>query len=122
MIEHQRCGDNMEKYTEPEKNQVAIANTIDDAFSDAETLEKHGSKISSEDIQKFSNLVYNIFLAIGTIAAVVMGAVLGIKFMLASAEGKAEIQKMLVTYAVGCVVLFGAFGIWKLVVTVLQNI
>ena len=114
--------DDNELYYAPESKKVSKSNTLDDVFNDAETLEGHGSKISQGDIQSFSNLMYNIFLAIGTVIAVIIGGVLGIQFMLSSPEGKADIKKMLITYAIGCVVLFGAFGIWKLVVTVLQNI
>lgn len=42
--------------------------------------------------------------------------------MLAPVGERAEAKKMLVPYAVGCAVVFGAFGIWKLVVTILQSI
>ncbi len=42
--------------------------------------------------------------------------------MMEGAEGKAEVQKALVPYVIGCVVIFGAFAIWKIVVTVLQGL
>ena len=52
--------------------------------------------------------------------AVIIGMVIGIQFMTASVEEKAKIKESLVPYVVGCVVVFGAFGIWKLAVTVLS--
>ena len=50
-----------------------------------------------------------------------MGGIIGIKLMISSASEKAEAKKLLVPYVVGCVVVFGGFGIWKLVVTILQG-
>lgn len=61
------------------------------------------------------DLLYNTLLALGIIAAVAVGIILGIQFMLASSEGKAAVKEKLVPYVAGCVIVFGAFGIWKLV-------
>ena len=66
--------------------------------------------------------IYNIVLQIGVGLAVIVGIVLGVKFILSSVEGKAEVKKMLITYVVSCVVIFGSFGIWKIVVTILQTV
>ena len=41
--------------------------------------------------------------------------------MTSGIEEKAEVKAMLVPYIVGCVILFGAFTIWKVVLTILQN-
>ena len=38
-----------------------------------------------------------------------------------SVEEKANIKEVLVPYVVGCIVIFGAFAIWKLIVTILGN-
>ena len=66
-------------------------------------------------------MLYNALLIIGIIIAVIVGTILGIKFMIGSVEEKADIKKLLIPYIVGCIVVFGAFGIWKLVVTILAN-
>ena len=66
-------------------------------------------------------MLYNALLIIGIIIAVIVGAILGIKFMMGSVGEKADIEKLLVPYVVGCIIVFGAFGIWKLVVTILAN-
>ena len=73
------------------------------------------------ELQNFSNMLYNALLIIGIIIAVIVGTILGIKFMIGSVEEKADIKKLLIPYIVGCIVVFGAFGIWKLVVTILAN-
>lgn len=67
-----------------------------------------------------SDSVYNILLILGTVAAVIVGAILGLQFMVGSVEQKGKIKEALLPYFVGCVVIFGAFGIWKLVITILR--
>ena len=66
-----------------------------------------------------SNL-FNITLVIAIAIATVLAAVLGIKFMVGSIEEQAEVKKALVPFVAGCIVAFGAFGIWKLVLTLIQ--
>ena len=91
-----------------------------DSFIDAG---KDGSaKIDKGSLQKASSSIYNILLICGMIVAVLIGAILGIKFMIGSVEEKAEIKAALVPFVIGCIVVFGAFGIWKIVVTVGNNL
>ena len=72
-------------------------------------------------LQNTSNEIYNILLTCAVIVAVIISAILGIKFMLGSMEEKAQIKEKLIPYVIGCVIIFGAFGIWKIVLTVLQS-
>lgn len=90
-----------------------------DSFIDAG---KDGSaQIDKGSLQNASSSIYNILLICGMIVAVLIGAILGIKFMIGSVEEKAEIKAALVPFIIGCVVVFGAFGIWKIVVTIGNN-
>ena len=85
-------------------------------------LNMRDSNVLPEDnIQEMSNIIYNTLLIIGIIIAVIVGLFLGIQFVTGSVEQKSKIKESLIAYIVGCVVIFGAFGIWKLVVTVLQS-
>ena len=96
---------------------------IGDGDSFTEIGSQHASDIfSTSELQDLSSTIYNILLVVGIVIAVLLGAVLGIKFMIEGAEGKAEVQKALVPYVIGCIVIFGAFAIWKIVVTVLQGL
>ena len=56
------------------------------------------------------------------IALLTIGIILGIQFMTGSVEQKAKVKDALVPYIAGCIIIFGAFGIWKLVVTILRGI
>ena len=84
---------------------------------------KGGSaQIDKGSLQNASSSIYNILLICGVIIAVLIGSIMGIKFMIGSVEEKAEIKAALVPFVIGCIVVFGAFGIWKIVVTVGNNL
>ncbi len=78
-------------------------------------------KISQSDLQDLSNTIYNILLVVGIVVAVIAGLIMGIKFIMGGIEEKAEIKNMLIPYIIGCIVVFGAFTIWKIVVELLQS-
>jgi hypothetical protein len=76
-------------------------------------LGKNQDKIKQGDIKSVSDQVYNILLAVATVTAVLVGAVLGIQFMTGSMEDQAKVKESLVPFVFGCIIVFGAFGIWK---------
>ena len=79
-------------------------------------------EIKPEQLNDSSSEIYNILTSIGMIAAVVVGVVLGIQYMFTSAEEKAKVLETILPYIIGCVITFGAFGIWKLLINTLYNI
>ena len=74
--------------------------------------------ISERTLQDVSSTIYTIFLGIAVVIAVAVAAILGIKFMTGSIEAQAKVKESLVPFVVGCVVVFGAFGIWRIVVSI----
>ena len=98
--------------------------SLDDVISDADDFINTGDDdvLQSNSLENFSKTMYNILLAIGIAVAVIVGGIIGIKLMSAGIEEKADAKKLLVPYFVGCIVVFGAFGIWKLVVTILSSV
>ena len=98
--------------------------TIDQVMGGAENFISGANTentISQSSLKNTIDLICNILLALGIIVAVVAGAILGVQFMVASADGKAELKERLVPYVVGCVVIFGAFGIWKIVMILINT-
>ena len=95
-----------ENFLETGKNE---AKTNTNAASDAETSE-------------FISILYNTLLTLGVIVTIAVGGVMGIKFMLASAEDKAKIKESMVPYVAGAILIFGAFGIWKMFIMIFSNI
>lgn len=67
------------------------------------------------------NTAYWIMLGIAIAAAVIIGMVLGIQFITSGVTGQAKVKEKLIPYGVGCVVAFGAFGIWRIVLNLAEN-
>lgn len=108
-------------------NVYATKHTAGEVIGEADSFISTGEGkangiITEEKMKELSNTIYNILLVIAIVVAVLIGAVLGLKFIMEGVEGKAEVQKALVPYVVGCIVSFGAFTIWKVVVIVLQGL
>ena len=75
-----------------------------------------------EDI---SGIVSNVIWIIQTIAiaaAVIMLMFVGIKFVTASPEGKAEIKKTAVIYVVGAILLLAASGVLGIIQSLAKNV
>ena len=99
------------------------ADTVDDVMSGAKGFLDKGQDVVIEGtkLQATSNFIYNLLLAIAIVVAVIVGMILGIQFMMAGIDEKAKLKETLIPYVAGCVVVFGAFGIWKLAVTILAK-
>ena len=66
--------------------------------------------------------VGNILTTIG-LAVVLTGIlIIGIKYMMASPEEAAKLKGQLVGLVISAIVIFGAWGIWSLVVQILQSL
>jgi len=63
---------------------------------------------ASDDMQTFGGKILGVLTTAGIILSVVILVVLGIKYMLGSAEEKAEYKKTLMPYMIGAVLIFGA--------------
>lgn len=104
-------------------NILAVSETFSQAEGFIETGKNNvGTTINTTSLQDASGTIYNIFLGIGVAVAVIVGAILGIQFMTAGVDKKVEVKEALVPYVISCIVVFGSFGIWKLVVTVLNSV
>lgn len=103
------------------------ANTMfTDAVSGGKTfLDKADEVLSSEQqetLKSTSSSVYNTLLLISFVVVAIVGIALGIKFMMAGVEEKADVKQALVVWAIGAGVAYGAFGIWRVLVTFLNTI
>ncbi len=97
--------------------------TILDAIKDATQFLRGGKGQSSGNFtQDALDGIFNALFIVGSLLTIIIGGILGIKFMVASAEEKAKIKESMIPYVLGCVVIFGAVGIWKLVVSILNGL
>ncbi len=101
----------------------AKALSIDGIMSGADDFLAKGnttSVISTSALGETSDFIHNMLLGVCMVIAVVVGLILGIKYMTATSEDKAGIKETLVPYVVACAITFGAFTIWKLVINIIQ--
>lgn len=83
-------------------------------YSENKPLDEGALQITSKEI-------YNVLFAIAAVLAIAVGLIIGIQFITGSVDDKAKIKETLVPYIVGCVVIFSAFTIWKIVIEVGNN-
>lgn len=90
----------------------------------AENFLKSGNQnvVQGRELHSASNFIFYILFAIAIATAVIIGMIIGIRFMVSGVEEKAKIKEELLPYFVGCVIVFGAFGIWGLTVTILSKL
>lgn len=72
----------------------------------------------ASEIQTLGQSIVGILQTVGIVLSVVVLIIIGIKYMMGSAEEKAEYKKTLLPYVIGAVFVFGA----GVIATVLFNI
>lgn len=89
-----------------------VSNISDDAnIGNAETT-----------MASLGSQILTIVTNVGIILAVVLIAILGIKYMMGSTEEKAEYKKSMIPYIVGAILVFGASTVAKVVVNFADSI
>ena len=103
--------------------QVYAADTIDEVMQGADKFVTQGAKtdIDQKALEDTSDLLYNILLGIAMVVAVIVGLIIGIRFMVSGVDEKAKVKEELMPYVIGCFIVFGAFGIWKIIVSILSS-
>ena len=117
------------EYRQDSAEGTTQADSVGDVFTGADGFITKGEKnqdnagtFSEKSLKKMSNSLFNILLTIGIVVAVIIGAYIGLQLIVGSVEQKAKVKETLVPYVVGCIIIGGAFTIWKLVITILQGI
>ena len=75
-----------------------------------------GQAVSGTDkITNIGNQIITILTIVGTVASVIVLIVLGLKYMMGSAEEKAEYKKTMIPYVVGAILIFAGATIVNVV-------
>ena len=90
---------------------VAFTVTVNAATSGKDPTGYTGGGASVDRIEGLGNKIIQIVSVIGSIASVIVLVVLGIKYMMGSAEEKAEYKKTLLPYIIGAALVFAASSI-----------
>ena len=93
---------------------------VSDVFEAGDKFLENGTNnpINMNAMKTTSDKLYNILFSIGIVVMFIVGTIIGIKLIVASAEDRAKVKESLIPYIVGCVVILGAFTIWKIVVDI----
>ena len=80
------------------------------------------SYADSSKVTAIGGKIVGFIQLIGSVAAVAVLAILGIKYMMGSTEEKAEYKKTLMPYLIGAILIFGAVNIASAVYSNVSNI
>lgn len=81
-----------------------------------------GTQTQTAKLTKAGNMVMQVILTIGITVSVIVLIVLGIKYMMGSAEEKAEYKKTLMPYVIGAGLVFAASSIAQIVYSFMQGV
>jgi len=74
-----------------------------------------GNQAGTTSIQNIGGQILGIVQVVGTIAAVIILVIIGIKYMMGSAQEKAEYKKTMIPYIIGAIIIFAASNIAQMV-------
>lgn len=103
----------------------SLADDTDPVSSADNFLDSANSKfgLNGNKLKNASDDIYNMFSSVGMILSAIVGVILGIRLMVIGAsEDKAKTKEALIPYLVGTVVIFGAFGIWKILINTIGGL
>lgn len=82
-----------------------------------------GQAVSGTDkITNIGNQIITILTIVGTVASVIVLIVLGLKYMMGSAEEKAEYKKTMMPYIIGAALVFAASALAGMLYSFLSNV
>ena len=76
----------------------------------------------TEGITNLGQRIMGLVQAVGIVLAVVVLMILGIKYMMGSAEDKAEYKKSMIPYLIGAVLIFAGVNIADIIYNSINNL
>ena len=86
-----------------------------DAGTVLSNLTGENASVETSSVENFGNAIIAVVRVVGVVVAVVILLVLGVKYMLGSAEERAEYKKTMIPYIVGAVLIFASTTIVTMV-------
>lgn len=102
------------------------AMTFDSIFGSAQDFISQGSGSSSQgidegELKNISDTVSGVLLTVAVAVTFISIGAMGITFAVQTVEDKAKVKEAMVPWLIGVLVSFGAYGIWKFVMTIFYN-
>lgn len=102
----------------PNKIQAALSDDVIEAGDDFLDNADPDNPLDEAALKDTSEFIYNAFFSIAVVLAVAVGVIIGIQFIMGSIEEKAKVKETLIPYIVGVFVVFASFTIWKIAITI----
>lgn len=93
-------------------------NIQQDSSSTVVTIEQD----KQDKLKGLSNTVSGVLLTIALGVTLISAVVMGINFTIQSVEDKAKIKESMIPWIIGIFISFGAFGIWKLTMSIFYKL
>lgn len=97
---------------------IILSSTMVFAAKDPAAYNGAGATIDTTKVDTFGQNIISVITTIGSIASVIVLVILGIKYMMGSAEEKAEYKKTLLPYVLGAVLVFAASTVASIVFSI----
>lgn len=94
---------------------VSMADSLDPKTAMSGMKEDASTAEGSETIRPVINAVIGVIQVAGTGISLVMVSILGIKYMLAAPNDKADVKKQIMPMAIGAIILFGSVNIVQII-------
>ena len=99
-----------------------IMSIFSTAFAAVQPKDVTISTSGTNEITHIGGQVIGFIQTVGSIVAVAILVVLGIKYMMGSAEEKAEYKKTMLPYVIGAILIFAASNVAQMIYTFSNNI
>ena len=100
---------------------VLAANPAADTTAITPSSINGNTDLKTDSISTIGNNIVKILQTAGVVLSVVILIVLGIKYMLGSAEEKAEYKKTMMPYVIGAALIFAASALAQVIYTFFSN-
>lgn len=94
---------------------VVIASAFLPVFAEVTPSDFSGNTQGTDSIKSLGNRIVGIVQVIGNVFSVIMLIVIGIHYLLGSAEEKAEYKKTMIPYLIGAIMIFAAANLAKVI-------
>lgn len=101
---------------------ISVASSVFAAPPNPSNYGGDDNYVGTNSIETIGNQLIQIISTIGSVASVIVLIIIGIKYMMGSAEEKAEYKKTLMPYVIGAALVFAASAIAGIIFGFTQNI
>lgn len=101
---------------------VVLATTVSADFIGDITNNMGDNTTGKDTVKNTANTILGVIEVVGTGIAVIMLLYIGLKYIMASPEGKADYKKTAVMYTIGAAILFAAPRLVNLIIKVTENV